>query len=171
MDPWTFRRLVVTPNLEEMIGEFGSIRLATNCVLSIDALAAHIFYGGGASFSDRDDTAYRERLANKNMDFRVLRDVAKGIKHCRLERGQPLITGSASLGSRGIGPVGSGYWEDDAVWNDEARWNDGPDELLQVVVDLSDGSVRTLEAVVVSALGLLDQELALIPAAIEGPPR
>ena len=168
MDAWTFRRHVVTPNLEEMIADFGNIRLATNCILSIDALAAHIFYVEGANFPDRDDTAYRERLAKKNNDFKILRDVAKGIKHCKLERGQPLITGSASLGSRGIGPVASGHWDDDAVWNDEARWNDGPGELLQVVVDLSDGKVRTLEAIAISAVDLLDLELASVSATLEG---
>lgn len=168
MDAWTFRKQIVAPNLEEMIKDFGNIRLATNCILSIDALAAHIFYLEGASFTDRDDTAYRERLAKKNNDFRILRDVAKGIKHCKLERGQPLITGSASVGSRGIGSVGSGIWEDDEVWNDEAHWNDGPEELLQVVVDLFDGNVRTLEAIAISAVDLLDQELAIISTSIEG---
>lgn len=168
MDAWTFRRQVVTPNLEEMLADFGNIRLATNCILSIDALAAHIFYLEGANFPDRDDSAYRERLSEKNNDFRILRDVAKGIKHCKLERGRPLITGSASVGSRGIGPVGSGYWDDDAVWNDEARWNDGPEELLQVVVDLSDGTVRTIEAIASSAIELLDQELAHVSKAIGG---
>lgn len=168
MDAWTFRRQVVAPNLEEMITDFGNIRLATNCILSIDAFAAHIFYLEGASFDDRDDSCYRERLAEKNNDFRILRDVAKGIKHCKLERGKPLISGSASLGSRGIGPFASGHWEDDAVWNDEARWNDGPGELLQVVVDLSDGKIRTLEAIALSAVDLLDQELADVFNAIEG---
>ncbi|WP_209424706.1 hypothetical protein [Pararhodobacter sp. SW119] len=172
MDPWTFRRQVVTPNFEEMIADFGDVRRATNCILSIDALAAHIFYHGRANFpdrfQDRDDTGYRERLAKKNNDFRILRDVAKGIKHCKLERGQPLITGSASMDSRGIGLVGSGYWDDEAVWNDEARWNDGPEELSQVVVELSDGNVRTLEAVAISAVELLDQELADFSATSEG---
>lgn len=168
MDAWTFRNQVVAPNLEEMIKDFGNIRLATNCILSIDALAAHIFYLEGAGFEDRDDSYYRERLAEMSNDFRILRDVAKGIKHCKLERGRPLITGSASVGSRGIGPVGSGYWDDTAVWNNEARWNNGPEELLQVVVDLSDGSVRTVEAIAISSVDLLDQELANISANIEG---
>ncbi len=72
------------------------------------------------------------------------------------------------MDSRGIGLVGSGYWDDEAVWNDEARWNDGPEELSQVVVELSDGNVRTLEAVAISAVELLDQELADFSATSEG---
>lgn len=167
MDALRFRRDVVTPNLEEMLADCGNIRIATNCILSIDALAAHIFYQGGLNFQGDDDSAYRESLAKKNGDFRILRDVAKGIKHCELRRGKALINGSAALASRGIGPVASGCWDDDAVWNNEARWNDGPEELVQVVVDLSDGKVRTVEAISLSAVALLDQELVRVSDSFE----
>jgi hypothetical protein len=85
MTPRDFLANVVEPNVVELAANFGSVRCAYNAVAAVDALAAHIFHWVAnqdpASIAGmKDDTAYREALAEAYPVFGVLRDLAKALK-------------------------------------------------------------------------------------------
>lgn len=86
MTPREYLDQVVRPNIADLARDNGDLRLALNAVHAVDALAAHIFYGAGgaAKIGDKDDVAYRARLAGQDAEFGLLRDVAKAAKHVEL---------------------------------------------------------------------------------------
>lgn len=153
MDARAFHDQVVLPNVADLIAEYGDLRRAMNAVLSVDALAAHIYHwcrqhAPTGTLGASDDSHFRDLLARQNGEFGLLRDVAKAFKHVTLTRGQPQISGAANVAPRNLG-WGEGRWG-------EMRW-DGPP---QVVVELNDGSLRVIEAVVAAALTFLEAEMA-----------
>jgi hypothetical protein len=88
MTPREFLDEVVKPNVAEFHGGYDSVRLAWNAIGAVDALAAHMYLWGQTHASREvtgvaDDSHYREDLAQKNQDFRLLRDTAKALKHVR----------------------------------------------------------------------------------------
>lgn len=148
MTPREFRTLVVEPNLLAFAANPADLRHAMNAVHSVDALAARIHYGSGGATGWRDDLEYRDKLAQADPEFALLRDVAKAIKHADLRRGTPKVSGAGQITSQTIG------W-DQAVWG-ELEW-DAPS---RVVVEMTGGPFRNLEKVVGNALALLDREMA-----------
>jgi hypothetical protein len=153
VDARVFHDQVVLPNVADLNADYGDLRRAMNAVLSVDALAAHIFdwcrrHVPSATLAARDDSNFRELLAQQNADFGLLRDIAKALKHVTLTRGQPQVRGAAMVASQSLG------------WG-EMRWGEGRwGSPLQVVVELNDGSFRVVEAVVAAALAFLQAEMA-----------
>ncbi|MHB1104418.1 MAG: hypothetical protein ACYC0C_16905 [Devosia sp.] len=152
MTPREFLEQVVRPNEAEFEANFGSVRHAHNAVASVDALAARLYHSLKASSQSatgaKDDSAYRQQLADANADFGVLRDLAKANKHFVLTQGQPKISSAAQVTVEAPG------WGE-ARW-DEARW-DSPD---QVHVRLNSGDLRAVDYLVRAGIAFLDTEMA-----------
>lgn len=153
MGPREFREQIVIPNIEELRADYGDLRRAFNAVAALDALAAQVYVwcvanAPNAVVGIRDDSLYRERLAQQDEAFRLLRDIAKAQKHVHLTRGTPQVTKASQ-----VEPQRLGY--------DQARYDEGRyDSPSQVVVTTDAGEVRVVEALVQRALDLLDQEIA-----------
>lgn len=155
MEPRDFRTQIVQPNVDEFLVDYASMRRAYNAIAAVDALAAQIYVWAaaknpGAVNGVRDDSHYRETLAQQDPDFGLFRDVAKAQKHARLTRGNPRVGTSRQVERR---PVGWG----EAAW-DEGRW-DGPP---QVLVTTNTGDLRYVEALIQDALTMLDAEMARV---------
>lgn len=147
MIPREYLEHVVEPNIAELDADYGNIRLALNVVHSLDALAAQIFYGSNGAIAAKDDLDYRNQLASVSDEFALLRDIAKAIKHVRLERGDPLVSGGDQVSVASIG-WGVGRWG-------EGRWSGPP----QAVVATNSGELRYIEQIAQGALSLLKLEL------------
>ena len=152
MGPREFRETVVAPNVREFRNYYGDLRHAFNAVAAVDALAGHIFLWCQINSPSmvvglKDDGAYKTTLANADVDFRLLRDVAKAQKHVHLTQWAPLVTKSAQ-----IQPVSLGWGQ--ARWG-EMRWGGPP----QVVVVTNAGENRTVEFLVGRGLDVLDREM------------
>lgn len=145
--PRSFLEAIVRPNLKELQARDNDMRAAVNALLTIDALAGAIFYAARPSLSDRDDTAYRERLARQAPYFELLRDAAKALKHGELVRGNPVIRRAADAQIRAIG------W-DEAYW-DEIQFDAEP----QVVIAVQSGGYRVARIVAENALTVLEDEM------------
>lgn len=159
MGPAEFLNIVVQPNVREMGEHYEDLRYAMNAIASVDALAAHIFHWCQRHAPEevaglKDDTWYREHLAQANLDFGLLRDLAKAHKHVHLNRGQPQVSSASQTSIRSVG------W-DEAPW-DEGRWGGPP----QVVVKTDKGEFRPVEAVVGNALEFLQQEMQRLGVAL-----
>ena len=160
-DPRVFLRVVVRPNIAEWSASYSDLRLALNAIHSVDAFSAHVFWWGknghAASLSNtKDDTAYRAELASRSEDFRLLRDVAKAIKHVNLTKFTPLIAEANQLSVSAVG-YGEGAFG-------EGRFGGPP----QVVVR-SDGNDRIvfMESLVEDCLSILEAELEKITYEME----
>ena len=140
---------VVRPNVAEFEKDYASLRLAHNAAHSVDALAAHIYSaaGGAAAKLGKDDTEFRELLAAKNEMFRLLRDVAKAVKHVELKRGKPEVSKANQISTKRLG------------WG-EARYGEGRyGSPPQAIVTTDNGDHRVLETVVKDALAFLENEM------------
>jgi hypothetical protein len=91
-----------------------------------------------------NDVEFRQEIAKKHRYFGLLRDLAKAIKHARLEQGKPGIRDSGALTSRGIawGEAGFGCGRFGGV--------------KQVVVTDNDGTLHFVECLVQNSVTLLD---------------
>ena len=109
--PTHFATYVVADNLLEFQKNPSSLKSAFNCVMSIDALAAQIFVCGRDEglFEHKDDTAFRQELAQENANFKLIRDVAKSFKHVALDRGDPIVR-RATQAHVGRRPYGEGLY-------------------------------------------------------------
>jgi hypothetical protein len=146
---------IVRPNMADLVNKYGDVRRAFNAIAAVDALAGHIWRWckENASYEISgiaDDTAFREKLANANPDFQLVRDMAKAQKHIHLNRGSPMVKVEDQIAVRSLG------W-DQARW-DEGRWDSPP----QVVVETDLGEVRVVEAVLGRALMFLEGEMERI---------
>ena len=115
MTPREFLDTVVSPNMAVLDQEFGDLRLALNAALSVDALAGHIFYAASNSIHAKNDSDYREQIAIQHSDFRIMRDLANAIKHGRLTRFRPVVSGADKIVIKSLGSD-EGHW-------DEVRWD------------------------------------------------
>ena len=152
MEPREHLEKIVRPNMDEMRTAFGDVRRAFNAVAAVDALAAHIYWWicHNAAHEKKgadNDSEYRDRLAQKNFDFQLVRDIAKAQKHVRLTRGSPQVPTATHVATRSLG------W-DEAPW-DEGRWDSPP----QVVVTTNADQVRVVESILQGALGFLESEM------------
>lgn len=152
MTPREFLDQIVCPNMAAFDAPRDHLRHAFNAVTAVDALAAHIYNWASANKPEAvegalDDSAYREILANRDGQFRLLRDMAKAQKHVRLTRGNPQVLGADQFQARALG------WGDGA-WG-EMRWGGGP----QAVVDVG-GEEHVVEAIAKRALAFLDAVMA-----------
>lgn len=149
MTPTEYVADVVRPNLTDLDLDFDSIRHALNAIHSVDALAARIYVaaGGKAATGEKSDTHYRDALAGKDADFRLLRDLAKAVKHIDLTQGTPTVSSATAVTAEGLG-WGEGAWG-------EGRWGSPP----QVVVRTDSGDVRVVQAVLENALAFLETEM------------
>lgn len=144
-----FLTAVVLPNIEALKRNRSDLRQAYNAIHSVDALAAHIYWEGGADafgLGD-DDTHYRRNLAAGSDVFKLLRDAAKAAKHVRLVRGIRTISSSQQVSARVLGygrpPYGQG------VFGGSTR----------IVITTDTGEQRLVEAVVGGALAVLEAEM------------
>lgn len=144
-----FLTAVVRPNIEEFEANYGSERHAHNAVLSVDSLAAHLFHDLKAlgKTTARDDSAFRQDMANRHPDFGILRDIAKAMKHVVLDRHNPAIRNSSQVNVKSPG-WGEGRWG-------EARW-DGPP---QVHATLDNGDLRAVDYLVRSGVETIEKEM------------
>lgn len=147
MTPAEYLRDVVEPNLVELAADYGNVRKALNAVHSVDALAAYIYHAANGAAPGSDDTQYRGELARQHPEFGLLRDIAKAVKHVRLDRGSPKTSRGDQVEVRSLG------WGE-AAWGD-GRW-DGPP---QAVIPLDGGGIRVVETVATNALGVLKAEM------------
>lgn len=97
MTPKEFLDQVVTPNVSDFQNDFGNVRLAFNAVAAIDALAANLFnwIKSNATGKERgatNDSAYRAALSKIDVDFPLVRDLAKANKHFLLTDGKPKVS-------------------------------------------------------------------------------
>jgi hypothetical protein len=147
MTPIEYLTEVVEPNLAALAADYGSIRLTLNAVHSVDALAAHIFYASNGAAPGKDDVHYRDELAKQHREFALLRDIAKAVKHVRLERGSPQTKRGDHVEVRPLG-YGEGAYDD-------GRYGGPP----QAVIPLDNGGFRVVETVAINALKLLRDEM------------
>lgn len=152
MKPRDHLDLIVRPNVNDLRTSFGDVRYAFNAVAAVDALAGHLYRWCSSSASHevagvRDDSAYREQLAQSNADFALVRDIAKAQKHVQLTRGSPKVSTAAQVETRSLG------WGE-ARWG-EGRWGSPP----QVVVQTNAGEFRVVVSIVDRALRFLEAEM------------
>ena len=152
-----FLQSVVRPNVSDVATHFADVRHAHNAISAVDALAAHLYvwasiHAPAAVAGIKNDTDYREKLADLNSDFALLRDIAKAQKHVRLTRGKPQVTSANQVQSR---PVG--YGEGDFG---HGRYGGLP----QIVVDADNGKMFYVEGVVNNALAFLEAEMSRLGA-------
>lgn len=111
--PIHFSQYVVEPNIDELRSNPNSLKAAFNCVMSIDALAGHIyiFLKGLRMTPLNRDSDFRHELANQSHSYRVIFDAAKTYKHIELE-GAAIIKSAdqTKVASRpyGVGAFGVG---------------------------------------------------------------
>lgn len=157
MSPAQFLELVVYPNRRDWAADHGNVRLSFNCIASVDALAARIFHWlaqTAPSFVQgvNDDSKYREELAKRSSDFRLLRDLAKAQKHGKLDRGQPLVSTANQVRAESL------------KWG-ELKWGQGRwDGSLEVMVRLDDGTHEHVEVLVDRAIEFLVDEMECVGA-------
>jgi hypothetical protein len=149
MTPREFLDQVVRPNVAEFNLHSGSLRAAYNAVAAVDALAAHIFWSDAEVKKDKNDDRYRERLAKKDENFRLLRDIAKAQKHVRLIylNSEPLIERVEQVTARHLGGAGE--------LRAGGRIGDAP----QVVVDIEKGGIFYVWNAVDGALAFLLEKM------------
>jgi hypothetical protein len=155
-DPLEFLETVVRPNIKEFSDHFDDLRRCFNAIAAIDAFAAHIYEwcrenAPSHVAGEKDDTSFRERLAQMNRSFKILRDIAKAQKHVRLTRGRPSIGHAEQVRSNprpyGTGGYGTGRYGGSA----------------QVSVDV-DGKQVFVEGVIKEALEVLQAEMKRVRA-------
>jgi hypothetical protein len=144
---------IVRPNMTDLADACGDVRRAFNAIAAVDALAGHIWHWCRANAVHeieeiRDDSEYRRRLSQKNVDYALVRDMAKAQKHIHLTRGSPQVSNADQVETRSLG------WGE-ASW-DEGLWGSPP----QVVVDMDDGEMRVVEPVLSRAITFLEAEMA-----------
>jgi len=154
MSPREFFKEIARPNLEELDAHFDDRRRAFNAVTSVDALAAHLFewclVNCPAEVNGlKDDIEYREHLARRNPDFRLLRDMAKAVKHVKVRRSSNSLVGSAGAA---IDVASFGWGE---ARRGEARWDSPP----QVVATTKDGDKHAVDALAKRVAQFLEQEM------------
>lgn len=145
MTPMLFLQNVARPNLQELRDNPESFRHACNAVASADALMAHMYQwlkaNNPPAVADyADDTAYRAYLAQRHDELRLLRDMAKVLKHGELVRNPPPLRFSSQVlvqpRGYGRGPYTEGLYG-------------GPPE---VTLEERPGDVRVVAAVLEHAL-------------------
>lgn len=174
-----FHDEIVVPTLMEFNEDFSSRRRAFLAVAVLDALTAHIYAeakdicaaiarsneGTGkvtpTPFSllgwhekgdpqSQDDTAFRDRIAELNDSFRIVRDVAKANKHAELVRGVPSVKRSEQIVSKRY-PFGLG------------RYGEGRHGgVAQVIVQFDDGEGAYLEHAILDAHEILKDLIDLL---------
>lgn len=146
MNASEFDREVVEQTLAEFAADPLNLRLAYLSILVVDCLAAYVYNEVGSGNSD--DTAFRECMAAKYPSFRIVRDLAKALKHVELGRGKPLVESADQLrleemrygqGGYGEGPYGGGE---------------------QVVVQFKDGSKRNVASLLRQSREAIKNELS-----------
>jgi hypothetical protein len=150
---------IVIPNLSEAKDTPLNQRRVFNVVASLDTLVAQIWWelpdyekrewsGGKSRY---DDTDFREALANKYPDYRLVRDIAKAQKHVSLTRGYPQLTNSSQIkkGTMGFGEGGFG----------EGPYGGGE----QTLVVKDDGTKRNVLATVQNSLESICSEFGIQP--------
>lgn len=129
--PQHFSKYVVTPNIDLFRERPDSLQAAFNCVMSVDALAAHIFFlfleHGKTDLND--DSLFRAELASECEHYKIIRDTAKTYKHIELGRGRPIVK-FASQTKLAARPYGSGVY---GVGNFDSE---------DVMIELNDGSAK-----------------------------
>jgi hypothetical protein len=153
MTPREFLDQIVRPNLSEFEAGRLNLRQAFNALASVDALAAHIFVSlehrrAPAVSGVKDDSDYREKLAERSPDFGIVRDTAKAQKHVKLTRGTPKISSASQI------KLQTGGWGQS--WGD--NWGGGP----VVAVELDDASLAFVEPTLKRAISFLEQEMSAL---------
>lgn len=106
---------IIGPILAEFKENFSCLHKGFSAVHAVDSLAAHIFLeleerdrtafekSGFDPEAQINDISFRNRLADINNPFQLIRDVAKANKHAKLTQGDPRVNGSADISAEGIG--------------------------------------------------------------------
>lgn len=146
---------IVRPNMADLADAYGDVRRAFNAIAAVDALAGHIWRwcrtNAVHEIEDiQDDSDYRRRLSQKNVDFALVRDMAKAQKHIHLTRGNPQVSGADQVETRSLGWGQARYGE--------GRYGSPP----QVVVETEEGEVHVVETVLCRAIVFLESEMTRI---------
>jgi hypothetical protein len=152
-----FRRLILKPNLDEYMRDYQLMHRAFNAVAAVDAYAAHIFYQAKEMSVDicttlsldqpasRDDSAFRQALADNCNEFKIIRDLAKANKHARLIRHSPRVADSGQTSAKSKG------------WG-EARWGEGRyGSPLQIFVEVDGSEECYVETLIQKSVDMLDR--------------
>jgi hypothetical protein len=153
MDPQTFLKAVVKPNVADFAADNASSRLAFNAVAAVDGLVARLFVWCRSNAPTEvnglsDDDQFRKALANRNADYSLLRDIAKAQKHAELDRGSPQLKNASQVQRQSLGYGEGGYGE--------GKYGGPP----QVVVTTDAGERRVVESLVKNALAFLETEMS-----------
>jgi len=153
MTPRDFLEEVVRLNVVDFRQHFGSLRHAFNAAAGVDALAAHIYEWLRANLPAevdgklRDDD-YRDSLASKSTDYRLVRDIAAAQKHVRLEgKKLRLVRSAGQIAAASLG-WGEGHWG-------AGRWGG----VSQVIANTEEGDPRYVELAIDAALEFLEREI------------
>jgi len=152
MDPRQHYADIVEPNFREFAEHFDSLRHAFNLAAATDALAAHIYWWCVENkphevVGVRDDSAYRDKLAEADSSFALLRDVAKAHKHVKLTRGTPMVKSSEQSSAKGVGFGLRGY--------SEGRFNG----VVQISIETEIGERPYFETIIRNAIRFLLAEM------------
>jgi hypothetical protein len=131
--------------VDDFLANSDDARRAFNAVTAVDSLAAHIYWwcegnSPAAVAGIADDIGYRQKLAIREPDFRLLRDMAKASKHVKLHKFDPLVSGMSSL--RPFDPFGP--------------------QRGKIMVAVKGAGTRPVDEVVKKCLGLLEGEISLL---------
>lgn len=158
-NPRQFIDSVVRPSADEFHDNFQSVRHALNAIWATDALMA-VIYRWATSFhfeelwSISTDGRFRQHLAHKCEDVRLVQDIANAAKHVNLTRYDPVVANAnqivASAIGYGEGPYGMG------------RFGGPP----QVVVKSDDGELVFVEGLVDRSNDFLIRELGNLESKI-----
>ncbi len=148
MNSQDFLTVVVNRNMFDFQSDQADIRKAFNAIMAVDALAARIFLdaGGQPGTGHKDDTAYREALAQRDRHFCLTRVLAKASKHARLARGNPTLTGADQIGYH-PGAFQLGAFQSNAF------------DVGRVYVVTDEGTRHDVVSVLAMALACLSQEM------------
>lgn len=155
MTPRAFLEQIVRPNVVEFHEHYADLRRAHNAISTADALAAHMYEWAKEHEPDevspyRTDSLYRNALAERDPDFRMVRDIAKAQKHVHLTKHNPQVTKASQVTSRPIGYGQGGYGQ--------GRFG-GP---KQIVVDTGPNQFCYVEGLLDRALSFLEGEMAAL---------
>jgi hypothetical protein len=81
LEPSKFLNEVVVPNVDALGQDQGNLRLAANAILTLDALAGILHADlHKRGLEQGDDRAFREKLASRHSEYRIVRDAAFALK-------------------------------------------------------------------------------------------
>jgi hypothetical protein len=146
-----FFQNIVLPNIKCWEQNITSLRHAFNAAVSLHHIADYFWVANhqcsSKVFGCQQLKDFRQRLGEENEALALLRDVADGFKHIRLDRSSRKLTEIHQINSRATGQGEVGFGE--GTWGGKCS----------VVICLDDASVRHLSTVIKLAKQFWEEQL------------